>query len=121
MNHKQPVRSAVSPISADRLARAQRAAGAVRFSQLVPESIRWLWPDRIPLGRITLLVGDPGLGKSLLTLDIAACVSTGAPWPDVGASSEERGTSCSSDLATRSSALAPSSVLLLTAEDDFAD
>src|SRR5882757_4249698 len=68
--------------SADQLARATRVAGAVRFSELAPQTVRWLWPDRIPLGRITLLVSDPGLGKSLLTLDIAARVSTGAPWPD---------------------------------------
>jgi hypothetical protein len=67
---------------ADQLARASRVAGAVRFSELAPQKVRWLWPDRIPLGRITLLVSDPGLGKSLLTLDIAARVSTGAPWPD---------------------------------------
>src|SRR5436190_5961573 len=67
---------------ADQLARPARTAGAVRFSELVPENVRWLWPDRIPLGRITLLVSDPGLGKSLLALDIAARVSRGAPWPD---------------------------------------
>src|SRR3981189_3754467 len=67
---------------ADRRANAERGAGAVRFSELAPQKVRWLWPDRIPLGRITLLVSDPGLGKSLLTLDIAARVSTGKPWPD---------------------------------------
>jgi hypothetical protein len=67
---------------ADQLARAQNIAGAVRFSELAPRKVRWLWPDRIPLGRITLLVSDPGLGKSLLALDIAARVSRGSPWPD---------------------------------------
>src|SRR3954451_24488509 len=72
---------------AEQLARAERIAGAVRFSELVPQKIRWLWPNRIPLGRLTLLVSDPGLGKSLLALDIAARVSRGAPWPD-GASVE---------------------------------
>src|SRR6188768_1657411 len=66
----------------EHLARAERVAGAVRFSELAPQKVRWLWPDRIPLGRITLLVSDPGLGKSLLALDVAARVSTGAPWPD---------------------------------------
>ncbi len=44
---------------AEQLARAKDIAGAVRFSELAPESVRWLWPDRIPLGRITLLVSDP--------------------------------------------------------------
>jgi putative DNA primase/helicase len=114
-----PPRDFVAP--ADQLARAQRIAGAVRFSQLAPENIRWLWPNRIPLGRITLLVSDPGLGKSLLTLDIAARVSTGRLWPDAGASGEERGSGEELRLDPRSSLLAPSSVLLLTAEDDLAD
>src|SRR6476619_2972464 len=78
---------------ADQLARAKSVAGAVRFSELAPQKVRWLWPDRIPLGRIPLLVSDPGLGKSLLTLDIAARVSRGAPWPDQeqGAGSKEQG------------------------------
>src|SRR6476661_2421328 len=76
---------------ADQLARAERVAGAMRFSELAPQKVRWLWPDRIPLGRITLLVSDPGLGKSLLALDIAARVSTGAPWPDQEGESGRRG------------------------------
>src|SRR4051812_12628187 len=42
----------------------------------------WLWPGRIPLGGLTTIAGDPGLGKSFLTLDLAACVSAGRPWPD---------------------------------------
>ena len=32
-------------------------------------------------GKLTLLSGDPGLGKSLLSLAIATAVSRGAPWP----------------------------------------
>ncbi len=44
--------------------------------------IDWLWPGRIPLGRITMLVGQPGLGKSFLTCDMTARVTTGADWPD---------------------------------------
>jgi AAA domain-containing protein/bifunctional DNA primase/polymerase-like protein len=44
--------------------------------------VNWLWPGRIPLGGITLLDGDPGLGKSLITLDLAARVSTGREMPD---------------------------------------
>jgi hypothetical protein len=44
--------------------------------------IGWLWPGRIPLGRITLLVGRPGEGKSFATCDMASRVTTGSPWPD---------------------------------------
>ena len=46
------------------------------------EQVRWLWPDRIPLGKVTVLDGDPGTGKSTLTLTIAAKVTTSSPFPD---------------------------------------
>ena len=49
-----------------------------------PEPVQWLWPDRIALRHFTVLAGDPGLGKSYLTLDIAARVSLGGKWPDGG-------------------------------------
>ncbi len=52
------------------------------FADVPPSSVRWLWPGRIALGRLTLLVGRPGEGKSFLTTDLAARVSTGRPWPD---------------------------------------
>jgi hypothetical protein len=54
----------------------------VTLADVAPESIAWLWPGRIPVGKLTLLAGDPGLGKSMLTLDIAARVSRGSAWPD---------------------------------------
>jgi hypothetical protein len=49
--------------------------------------LKWLWPERIPLGKITVFSGDPGLGKSYVALDIAARVSNGSEWPG-----EEEGT-----------------------------
>ncbi len=52
------------------------------YDTIKPATIKWLWPGRIPLGKLTLLFGDPGIGKSLLTTTIAAHVSTGKPWPD---------------------------------------
>ena len=52
------------------------------MSDVAPEQVEWLWRERIAIGKLTLLVGDPGQGKSFLTLDIAARVSRGAPWPD---------------------------------------
>jgi hypothetical protein len=47
-------------------------------------SLRWLWPGRIPRGKLTILSGDPSLGKSFVTLDLAARVSAGKGWPEGG-------------------------------------
>jgi len=44
------------------------------LSKIEAKAIRWLWPNRIPAGKLTIIAGDPGLGKSLLTLDLAARV-----------------------------------------------
>ena len=44
-------------------------------------SISWLWAGRIPLGMLTLLVGDPGLGKSFLATWISSRLSVGGPLP----------------------------------------
>ena len=76
----------------------------ISLADVEPEPIRWLWPGRIALGKVTLIAGDPGLGKSFLTLDLAARVSRGSPWPD------DRNT------------FAPlGSAVILSAEDDLAD
>src|SRR5215204_1590135 len=45
------------------------------------ETVEWLWERRIPLGKITVLDGDPDNGKSVLTTDLAARVTTGRPMP----------------------------------------
>lgn len=47
-----------------------------------PTSVKWLWQDRIPMGKITIIDGDPGKGKSALTLDLAARVSRNGVMPD---------------------------------------
>ena len=66
------------------------------------EEITWLWQKRIPQGKLVVIGGDPGLGKSYLTLDIAARVSLGGPWPDGGVSPK-------------------GDVLLISAEDGLSD
>ena len=53
-------------------------------SQFVARSVPWLWPLRLGRGKLALLEGDPGLGKSLLTLDLCARLSTGRPFPEDG-------------------------------------
>ena len=52
------------------------------YSSVARERGMWLWPGRIASGKLNLFVGDPGKGKSLVTIDIAARVSTGAAFPD---------------------------------------
>src|SRR5689334_14990742 len=51
---------------------------AQRLSDIPVRSVQWLIPGLVPLGAITLLVGEPGHGKSLLTAHWAAEVTTGA-------------------------------------------
>jgi hypothetical protein len=51
-------------------------------NQVVARPVSWLWQDRIPLGKLVLLEGDPDLGKSLIALDLCARLSTGRPFPD---------------------------------------
>jgi RecA-family ATPase len=55
----------------------------VRLSDVEPEQVAWLWQGRVPLGKVCILDGDPGLGKSTLVLgEMASRVTTGSPWPD---------------------------------------
>jgi hypothetical protein len=46
-------------------------------SQIRPRPVRWLWPDRIPAGALTLLAGREGIGKSLIGVHLAARLTRG--------------------------------------------
>jgi hypothetical protein len=70
---------------------------------VTPERVIWLWAGRLAAGKITIIEGDPGLGKSTATLDLAARISTGMPLP--------------SEREPRS----PRGVVVLSAEDGLAD
>jgi hypothetical protein len=56
----------------------------VCLADVEPQKVPWLWYGRIPLGRLTLLVGRPGCGKSFVCCDLAARISTNAHWPEPG-------------------------------------
>ena len=45
------------------------------------EDVRWLWKPYIPLGKITIVQGDPGLGKTFFAIQLAAIVSNGDSFP----------------------------------------
>lgn len=81
----------------------------LRLDTVAPSSVKWLWDQRLALGKLTLLAGDPGLGKSYLTLDLAARVSTGRAMP--GDRWEDG----------RPMDRYPGVAILLSAEDDPAD
>lgn len=74
-----------------------------RLADVQPERVTWLWPGWLPRGKPVTLDGDPGLGKSTLSDEFAAVVTTGGRWPD--------GTRCEY----------PGAVLLMSAEDGLAD
>ena len=51
-------------------------------TDIKPKALEWLWPDKIPVGKITLLTGKPDCGKTLVLCDLIAHVTTGSDWPD---------------------------------------
>lgn len=79
----------------------------VNLSQVSSRPVEWLWPGRVPRGKLTMLTGDPGLGKSFLTMDMAARLSCGREWPDGAPGGGGSGR--------------PASVLVISAEDDPGD
>lgn len=54
---------------------------SVRLSDVKSRPIDWVWKDRIARGRLCLLAGDPGVGKSMFTCAVSAAVSTGSALP----------------------------------------
>ncbi|KUO66706.1 MAG: hypothetical protein APF80_06930 [Alphaproteobacteria bacterium BRH_c36] len=83
---------------------SQRATkySSTSLADVEAKPIRWLWPDRIARGKLGLLAGHPGRGKSQVSLYLAATVSNGGKWPD-----GTRGESAR--------------VILISCEDDLAD
>jgi len=79
----------------------------VNLGDVQPEAVSWLWPAYIPNGKLTILEGDPGVGKTTVALQIAAMVTRGHPLPDVG----------SGVRVCRK----PAAVVYLSAEDGLAD
>lgn len=81
----------------------KRCVTLVQCSTIEARPITWLWNGFIPQGKLTLLAGAGGTGKSTLAFNFAATVSNGGAWPD--------GTRC--DVAAN--------VLIWSSEDDAAD
>lgn len=46
----------------------QNAVETLCIADIAPQAVRWLWYPYIPIGKITLLQGDPGQGKTMLSI-----------------------------------------------------
>lgn len=92
-------------IEAAQLVRSSESAPVVyrRLSDVQVQPIRWLWPGRFARGKVSMIAGNPGLGKSQVTASLAAVVTTGGRWPVDGGCCRA------------------GSVIFLSAEDDAAD
>ena len=60
----------------------------IRMSEVDSEPVEWLWEPYIPYGAISLIQGDGEMGKTTLSLAIAAAVTKGEPLPMVSDSTE---------------------------------
>jgi RecA-family ATPase len=69
---------AAKPQGIKRLAEKHRARCA---AEIQPRDIDWFWKPYLPRGMLSLLDGDPGCGKSFVTLALAAALSTGRSFP----------------------------------------
>ncbi|HUW37487.1 MAG TPA: AAA family ATPase [Rhodocyclaceae bacterium] len=54
----------------------------VRASDVTPEAVTWLWPGWLAAGKMHVLGGAPGTGKTTISMALAATVTTGGRWPD---------------------------------------
>lgn len=68
-----------------------RAPKLARVSNVVPREVDWLWPGRVAVGKVTVLVGEAGIGKGELAADLVARVTRGAAWPDRPESAAPKG------------------------------
>ena len=75
----------------------------IRMSEVESQEVKWLWYPFIPYGKLTIIQGDPGDGKTTLVLNIAAKLS--------------KGESLDSDMDVQD----PVNVIYQTAEDGLAD
>ena len=75
----------------------------IMMSEVPSEKVNWLWYPYIPYGKITIVQGDPGDGKTTFILAVTALLTTGRPMPE-------------SDIPTE-----PITVIYQTAEDGLSD
>ena len=75
----------------------------ISMSEINAEEVQWLWYPYIPLGKLTIIQGDPGEGKTSFILAVIAALTRGDPLPECEQAAE------------------PMNVIYQTAEDGLAD
>jgi putative DNA primase/helicase len=68
-------------LEADRQAQKQPTLVTRCAAEIEPKRIDYLWPGRIARGKHTAIAGEPGDGKSQLSVFVAAMITTGGHWP----------------------------------------
>ena len=53
----------------------------INGSEVEPKEVEWLWYPYIPRGKVTIINGDPGDGKSTFVLSLAAIITSGRCLP----------------------------------------
>lgn len=89
--------------AADTTAKDAWRANAVQATSITPSAIHWAWPGWLALGKLTILAGAGGTGKTTLSISLAATMTSAGRWPD-----GERNKGCRS-------------VIIWSSEDDAAD
>jgi putative DNA primase/helicase len=84
-------------------ANSKRSVALLQGANIEAKPIEWLWDGFLPRGKLTLLAGAGGTGKSTIAFSMAATITTGGVWPD--------GERCA----------VPGNVLIWSSEDDPAD
>lgn len=62
--------------------RSERVVKIRCGADIKPLPITWLWPGWVPAGKLTILAGAAGTGKTTLALALAAVLTAGGRWPD---------------------------------------
>lgn len=69
-------------LPAAEVVRAKHEVVLLNGMDLQPEPVSWLWPGWLALGKLHILAGAPGQGKTTIALACAATVTIGGRWPD---------------------------------------
>jgi putative DNA primase/helicase len=61
---------------------ARKMVGLLRADEIPMEPVSWLWDGWLAAGKLHILAGAPGTGKTTISMALAASLSSGNPWPD---------------------------------------